>query len=253
MSTDRARETITAPGAPAAIGPYSHAVRVDAAAGLLFCSGQIPLDPAGGELVGATAAEQARRCLENLRAVCEAAGTTLARAVRVTVYMTDLGRFGEVNEVYAAFFDEDPPARVTVGVAALPRGAAVEIDAVVATGQAGPLEPPPAVVGAVPGAAPPPAPVTPGHLYHVELRHFPRNVCRFNLSAEELHASVLAPWAADRPFELGELKWDPRQARLTVLEGPRIAPDRLSMGRGWRTAQREGRDVTARLLPASSA
>jgi 2-iminobutanoate/2-iminopropanoate deaminase len=123
------RETVSAPEAPAAIGPYSHAVR---AGELLFCSGQIPLDPASGELVGATSAEQARRCLENLRAVCEAAGASLQQAVRVTVYMTDLQAFAEVNEVYAGFFSELPPARVAVGVAALPRGAYVEIDAVVA-------------------------------------------------------------------------------------------------------------------------
>jgi 2-iminobutanoate/2-iminopropanoate deaminase len=132
MSTDR--EIVQAPGAPAAIGPYSHAVLLDlrSAGGLLFCSGQIPLDPATGELAGATAAEQARRCLENLRAVCDAAGASLERAVRVTVYMTDLQAFGEVNEVYGTFFGEDPPARVTVGVAQLPRGAQVEIDAIVA-------------------------------------------------------------------------------------------------------------------------
>jgi 2-iminobutanoate/2-iminopropanoate deaminase len=123
------RETVDAPGAPAAIGPYSHAVR---AGELLFCSGQIPLDPATGELVGATAAEQAVRCLENLRAVCRAAGTELERAVRITVYMTDLGEFAAVNEVYATFFAADPPARVAVGVAQLPRGAYVEIDATVA-------------------------------------------------------------------------------------------------------------------------
>lgn len=128
---DHPRQTVTAPDAPAAIGPYSHAVR---AGGLLFCSGQIPLDPESGELEGASAAEQARRCLANLRAVCVAAGTTLERAVRVTIYMTDLERFAEVNEVYAGFFAADPPARVTVGVAALPRGAQVEIDAVVALG-----------------------------------------------------------------------------------------------------------------------
>ena len=127
MSTSR--EAISAPGAPAAIGPYSHAVR---AGELLFCSGQVPLDPASGELVGATAAAQARRCLENLRAVCEAAGTSLQRAVRVTVYMTDLHAFAEVNDAYADFFSEEPPARVAVGVVALPRGAYVEIDAVVA-------------------------------------------------------------------------------------------------------------------------
>jgi 2-iminobutanoate/2-iminopropanoate deaminase len=123
------REIVEAPGAPAAIGPYSHGVR---AGGLLFCSGQIPLDPHTGELVGASAAEQAGRCLENLRAVCEAAGTTLERAVRVTLYMTDLAAFGEVNEVYASFFAREPPARVTVGVAQLPKGAYVEIDAIVA-------------------------------------------------------------------------------------------------------------------------
>jgi 2-iminobutanoate/2-iminopropanoate deaminase len=123
------REIVEAPGAPAAVGPYSHAVRVD---GLLFCSGQIPLDPVTGELVGATPGEQARRCLENLRAVCAAAGTALERAVRVTVYMTDLAAFAEVNEVYATFFATEAPARVTVGVAQLPKGARVEIDAVVA-------------------------------------------------------------------------------------------------------------------------
>ena len=99
---------------------------------LLFCSGQIPLDPATGELVGESPAEQARRCLQNLAAVCEAGATSLARALRVTVYMTDLSAFAAVNEVYATFFGEDPPARVAVGVAALPRGAQVEMDAVVA-------------------------------------------------------------------------------------------------------------------------
>ncbi len=123
------RETVNAPGAPPAIGPYSHAVR---GGELLFCSGQIPLDPQTGEIVGASAAEQARRCLENLGAVCDAAGTTLAQALRLTIYMTDLSAFAEVNEVYASFFAESPPARVTVGVAQLPRGAYVEIDAIVA-------------------------------------------------------------------------------------------------------------------------
>jgi 2-iminobutanoate/2-iminopropanoate deaminase len=127
MTADRS--TITAPGAPAAIGPYSHAVR---AGSLLFCSGQIPLDPSSGELIGATAAEQARQCLTNLATVCDAAGASLADAVRLTVYMTDLSAFAEVGEVYATFFPDSPPARVAVGVAALPRGAQVEIDAIVA-------------------------------------------------------------------------------------------------------------------------
>jgi 2-iminobutanoate/2-iminopropanoate deaminase len=124
------RTPIEAPGAPAAVGPYSHAVSTGE---LLFCSGQIPLDPATGELVGDTAAAQARRCLENLQAVCAAAGTTLDRALRLTVYMTDLGEFAPVNEVYATFFaGGEPPARVAIGVSALPKGAQVEIDAIVA-------------------------------------------------------------------------------------------------------------------------
>jgi 2-iminobutanoate/2-iminopropanoate deaminase len=123
------RESVTAQGAPAAIGPYVHAVR---AGGLLFCSGQIPLDPRTGDMVGPTAADQAGRCLENLAAVCHAAGATLGDAVRVTVYMTDMSEFASVNEVYASFFESDPPARVAIGVAALPRGAQVEMDAVVA-------------------------------------------------------------------------------------------------------------------------
>lgn len=123
------RELITALGAPAAVGPYSHAVRAGA---LLFCSGQIPLDPETGELVGSTPGPQARRCLENLQAVCAAAGTQLADAVRLTLYLTDMGSFAEVNDVYAEFFPAGPPARVAIGVAALPRGAMVEIDAVIA-------------------------------------------------------------------------------------------------------------------------
>lgn len=123
------RATVTAPGAPAAVGPYVHAVR---AGRLLFCSGQIPLDPATGEITGTTPAEQARRCLENLAVVCEAGGAGLADAVRVTVYLTDMTAFAEVNEVYAQFFPSEPPARVAIGVAALPKGALVEMDAVVA-------------------------------------------------------------------------------------------------------------------------
>jgi 2-iminobutanoate/2-iminopropanoate deaminase len=123
------RESITAPNAPEAVGPYVHAVR---AGGLLFCSGQIPLDPRTGELVGTTAADQAGRCLENLAAVCDAAGATLGDAVRLTVYMTDMGSFAAINEVYESFFESDPPARVAIAVAALPRGSLVEIDAVVA-------------------------------------------------------------------------------------------------------------------------
>jgi 2-iminobutanoate/2-iminopropanoate deaminase len=128
------REPVTAIGAPAALGPYSHAVR---AGGLLFCSGQVALDPESGELVGATVAEQATRCLTNLQAVCAAAGAGLADAVRCTIYMTDLTKFAELNEAYGTFFEADPPARVTVGVSALPKGARVEIDAIVALPGAG--------------------------------------------------------------------------------------------------------------------
>lgn len=127
MSSER--RTIDADGAPAAIGPYSHAVATDS---LLFCSGQVPLDPESGELVGETAAEQAIRCLQNLQAVCEAAGTGLARAVRLTIYTTELEKFAEINDAYAEFFADEPPARAAVGVAALPKGARVEIDAIVA-------------------------------------------------------------------------------------------------------------------------
>ena len=123
------REPVSAPDAPAAVGPYVHAIRTG---DLLLCSGQIPLDPRTGDLVGSSAGAQAGRCLENLAAVCHAAGATLGDAVRLTVYLTDMGTFAEVNEVYESFFESDPPARVAIGVAALPRGAQVEIDAVVA-------------------------------------------------------------------------------------------------------------------------
>ncbi len=123
------REPVNAPNAPKAIGPYVHAVR---AGGLLFCSGQIPLDPRTGELVAGGAAEQAGRCLENLAAVCQAAGAGLGDAVKVTIYLTDMADFAAVNEVYGSFFESGPPARVAIAVSALPRGADVEMDAIVA-------------------------------------------------------------------------------------------------------------------------
>jgi 2-iminobutanoate/2-iminopropanoate deaminase len=124
------RETVTALGAPDAVGPYTHAVK---AGGLLFCSGQIPLDPESGELVGDSPGEQTRRCLENLSVVAAAAGASLADdAVKLTVYLTDMKAFSDVNEVYGSFFESDPPARVAFGVAALPKGAQVEIDAILA-------------------------------------------------------------------------------------------------------------------------
>jgi 2-iminobutanoate/2-iminopropanoate deaminase len=120
---------VTATNAPAAIGPYVHAI---ASGGLLFCSGQIPLDPRTGDMVGTTVADQAGRCLENLAAVCAAAGASLGDAVRVTIYTTDMSAFASINEVYGSFFESSPPARVAIGVTALPRGAQVEMDAVVA-------------------------------------------------------------------------------------------------------------------------
>jgi 2-iminobutanoate/2-iminopropanoate deaminase len=125
------RHPVHADDAPAAIGAYSHGVVSN---GLLFCSGQIPLDPATGELVEGGAGDQTRRCLDNLVAVCTAAGARLDDAVRLTVYCVDLaGDWQEVNEAYGSFFGEDgAPARAAIGVAALPRGARVEIDAVVA-------------------------------------------------------------------------------------------------------------------------
>jgi 2-iminobutanoate/2-iminopropanoate deaminase len=124
------RQAISTESAPAAIGPYSQAMRT---ADLLFCSGQVPLDPSTGELVKEDVEGQARCCLENLAAVCEAAGGSLANAVRCTIYLADMGDFTRVNDVYAEFFSEDdPPARVAVAAAALPRGADVEIDAIVA-------------------------------------------------------------------------------------------------------------------------
>jgi 2-iminobutanoate/2-iminopropanoate deaminase len=121
------RTVIVSAGAPAAIGPYSQAIR---AGGVVYVSGQIPLDPGTGHVVPGGIAAQAERALESLRAVLEASGSGLARVVKTTVYLTDLGTFAEVNEVYARYFPQAPPARATVQVAALPRGAAIEIDAV---------------------------------------------------------------------------------------------------------------------------
>jgi 2-iminobutanoate/2-iminopropanoate deaminase len=123
------RQPIDAQDAPEAIGPYVHAIR---SGDLLFCSGQIPIDPRSGELVAGSVAEETGRCLENLAAVCAAAGASLGDAVRLTVYTTEMPSFAAINEVYESFFESDPPARVAIGVAALPRGAKVEIDAVVA-------------------------------------------------------------------------------------------------------------------------
>jgi 2-iminobutanoate/2-iminopropanoate deaminase len=123
------RRTITATGAPDAVGPYTHAVVSN---GLVFCSGQTPLDPNTGKLVEGSIGDQTKQCLENLSVVAAAAGARLADAVRMGIYVTDMETFKDVNEAYATYFEGDPPARSTVGVAALPVGAQVEIDAVIA-------------------------------------------------------------------------------------------------------------------------
>jgi len=126
------RQIVSSPNAPKAIGPYSQAVAVPATGKLLFCSGQIPLDPATGEMVQGDVVAQTARVMKNLEAVLAAAGMTFADVVRTTIYLTDLADFAKVNETYARYFKADPPARATVQVAALPRGSKVEIDAVAA-------------------------------------------------------------------------------------------------------------------------
>lgn len=123
------RRTIEANGAPTAVGPYSHAI---VHGGTLYCSGQVPLDPASGELVEGGPGEQTRQCLRNLEAVCDAAATSLGRALMISVFTTDLASGPEINAAYGEFFGEAPPARAMVGVAALPLGATVEVAAVVA-------------------------------------------------------------------------------------------------------------------------
>jgi len=113
--------------APAAIGPYSQGIL---SGSLLFTSGQIPLDPAAGILVSGGIQSETKQVLENLKAVLEAGGAGLKDVVKTTVYMADLSEFAQMNEVYGIYFSGEPPARSTVGVASLPRGARVEIEAV---------------------------------------------------------------------------------------------------------------------------
>ena len=125
------REPVATERAPAAIGPYSQAVR---AGGSVYLSGQIPLDPATGELVAGDIAAQARRVFDNLRAVCEAAGASLDDVVRVGIYLMDLADFAAVNAVMADYFQAPYPARSTIQVSGLPRGARIEVDAIVAHG-----------------------------------------------------------------------------------------------------------------------
>ena len=119
------RQAISTSAAPAAIGPYSQAIRAN---GFVFCSGQIPIDPATGQIVGSDAREQAARVMENLRALLEAAGSSFAQVVKTTIYLKDLGDFAVVNEVYGKHFPAEPPARATVEVSRLPRDVLVEIE-----------------------------------------------------------------------------------------------------------------------------
>ena len=123
------RKVLATPQAPSAVGPYSQGI---AAAGLVFTAGQIGLDPATGKFVPGGVVEQARRALDNARAVVEAGGATLADVVKVTVFLTDMGDFAAFNEVYREFFTADYPARSAVGVAALPVGALVEVEMIAA-------------------------------------------------------------------------------------------------------------------------
>ena len=121
------RQAIHSDRAPAAIGPYSQAVR---AGDTVYCSGQVPFDPATGELVEGDITVQAHRAFDNLRAVCEAAGGSFDDVMRVGLYLTNLGQFAAVNAVMAEYFQAPYPARSTIEVSALPRGAAFEVDAV---------------------------------------------------------------------------------------------------------------------------
>ncbi len=121
------KETISTEKAPGAIGPYSQAIK---AGNIVFCSGQIPIDPATGEFVSNDVAEQTRQVLINLTAVLEAAGTDLSNVVKTTVFLADMNDFTAMNEVYAEFFSENKPARATVQAARLPRDARVEIDCI---------------------------------------------------------------------------------------------------------------------------
>ena len=126
------RERIQTDNAPAAIGPYSQAIK---AGGFVFASGQIPTDPKTGQFVAGGIAEQTEQVLKNLSAVLEAAGSSLALVVKTTVFLADMKEFAGMNEVYATFFSDPPPARATVAAAGLPRDARVEIEAVALASQ----------------------------------------------------------------------------------------------------------------------
>jgi 2-iminobutanoate/2-iminopropanoate deaminase len=122
-----ARTKVATTSAPAALGPYSQAIAVDS---MIFASGQIGLEPASGQLVDGGVQAQTHQALRNLTAVLEAAGSSLANVVKTTVFLTNMGDFAAMNDVYATYFGDEPPARSTVAVAELPKGARVEIEAI---------------------------------------------------------------------------------------------------------------------------
>ena len=124
---ERMKQVISTKEAPAAVGPYSQAIR---AGSMVFCAGQIPLDPQSGQIESQDVGEQAKRVLENIGAVLQAAQLNFSHVVKTTVFLTDLADFQTVNEIYAGFFRENPPARSTIQVSALPKGARVEIEAI---------------------------------------------------------------------------------------------------------------------------
>ena len=125
------KETVTTTNAPGAIGPYSQAIK---AAGMVFCSGQIPIDPATGEFVSDIVGEQTNQVLRNLGEVLKAAGTSLDNVVKTTVFLADMNDFAEMNEVYGRYFSDNKPARATVQAARLPRDARVEIECIAIAG-----------------------------------------------------------------------------------------------------------------------
>jgi 2-iminobutanoate/2-iminopropanoate deaminase len=121
------KKVISTQNAPAAIGPYSQAIEIN---GMLFISGQIPLNPLDSKISGDTVKEQTHQVIENLNAILTASGYTINNVVKTTCYLTDMSKFPEMNEVYASYFKENPPARATVGVNSLPKGVLIEIDAI---------------------------------------------------------------------------------------------------------------------------
>lgn len=123
------KEIIRTDKAPAAIGPYSQAIRIEAGH-IIFCSGQIPLNPKTGEIVGKTAGEQCKQVMDNIAALLKDAGADMSHIVKTTIFMTDIRDFGMVNEMYSTYFDMNPPARSTVEVSRLPKDVKIEIEAI---------------------------------------------------------------------------------------------------------------------------